>query len=199
MENENDLDPHSFIVLETLNAFNQRPIKQRVIFQKIIFLTLMNFEKLFRAADFKAHLLGPYSSSIEKTTEQLIKIGEVKINEDNQFEITNMGIVLLERLRSSVGEIEELKHIQEFEKSLDYIKKIFIDFTTDEMLAFIYKSYPDFIESSIRADELDYENIFIELYKKGKLSVSKIAELMDISLEDAYEKIKEKVKPAILP
>jgi len=199
MKIEFDLDPHSFIVLETLNANKQRPIKQKIIFQKIIFLTLKNFLELFNIADFKAHILGPYSPSIAKTTEQLIKIGNLKKNELNEFEITEAGIKELQILYKKTIENEDLQKIKNFEEVVDHIKELFIDFSTEEMLAFIYKSYPEFIESSIKADQINYEDIFIELYRKGKLSVSKIAELMNLSLEMAYNLIKKKTKPIILP
>ena len=108
MKIEFDLDPHSFIVLETLNANKNKPIKQKIIFQKIIFLTLMNFNTLFNVADFKAHLLGPYSPSIEKTTEQLIKIGKIKKNEANEFEITEEGIKILKKLHEKTTKNDEI-------------------------------------------------------------------------------------------
>lgn len=199
MKNDDNLDPHSFVILEALYANKHRPIKQKILFQKILFLTLMNFKKLFNIVDFKPHLLGPYSASIDKTIEQLIKIGNIKKNEKNEFEITDEGIEILEQLSKEIEDKEEVNQILEFEDVVDHIKELFIDFSTDEMLAFIYKSYPDYIESSIKADQLDYEKIFIKLYKKGKLGISKIAELLGLSINNAYNLIKQKTNPIILP
>ena len=84
------------------------------------------------------------------------------------------------------------------EKAIENIKEDFINFNSDEMLAFIYKSYPGYISDSIVADEMDYEKIFIELYEKGELGVSKIAELMGWEFQEAYDFIKKNTKLQIL-
>ncbi len=192
------LDPHSFIVLEILNASNQKVIKQKILFQKISFLSLRIFKHLFELADFKAHILGPYSPSLSKTTEQLINLGDVQINEKKEFALTSKGKEILEDFHKTLKTKEEKDQNKEFRNVIENIKDYFNDFTTDEMLAFIYKSFPDYVEYSIRAEQLDYKKIFLDLYEKGKLGISKIAELIGCSYDEAYDLIKKNTKPIIL-
>ena len=198
MEDEDSFDLHSFIVLEILNAITQETIKQKIIFQKIAFLSLRNFKQFLELADFKRHRLGPYSESLAKTTEQLIKTGDVIINENKELEITKKGIKTLDFFHIQFKDDESRTKDEEFETVIKNIKEDFNDFTTDEMLAFIYKSFPTYIKPSIKASELDYINIFLKLYEKGKLGISKIAELLGCSYDEAYELVKENSKTILL-
>jgi len=65
-------------------------------------------------------------------------------------------------------------------------------------LAFIYKSYPSYIEPSFVAEQIDYEKRFLDLYEKGKLGISKIAELMGWDFEKTHRFIMEKSKKILI-
>ncbi|MFO8019986.1 MAG: hypothetical protein R6U96_15280 [Promethearchaeia archaeon] len=87
---------------------------------------------------------------------------------------------------------------QKLERVMENIKQDFNEFTTDEILAFIYKSFPEYVEPSIKADKLNYKKIFLKMYEEGKIGISKIAELMGWSYERAYEFVKQNAKKVIL-
>ena len=132
------------------------------------------------------------------TAEQLIKLGDVQINENKELTITDKGIELLEEFHRTLKTKDERDQNKEFRNAIENIKDYFNDFTTDEMLAFIYKSFPNYVEYSIRKEKLDYIKIFLNLYEKGKLGISKIAELMGCSYDEAYDLIKKNTKPIML-
>ena len=120
------------------------------------------------------------------------------INDVQELTITDKGIELLEEFHRTLKTKDERDQNKEFRNAIENIKDYFNDFTTDEMLAFIYKSFPNYVEYSIRKEKLDYIKIFLNLYEKGKLGISKIAELMGCSYDEAYDLIKKNTKPIML-
>lgn len=112
--------------------------------------------------------------------------------------MTGKGKEILKDFYKTLKTKEERDQNKEFRSVIENIKDYFNDFTTNEMLAFIYKSFPDYIEYSIRAEQLDYKKIFIDLYEKGKLGISKIAELIGCSYDEVYDIIKKNTKPIVL-
>ena len=110
-----------------------------------------------------------------------------------EISITEDGKKLLhsfeEELQLNEPTKEETK--KKLEDLISNIKDDFKAFSSDQMLAFIFKSFPDFINDSIKADSLDYEKLFLELYERGLLGISKIAELMGWPLDKAYDFIQE--------
>jgi len=194
----NNIDLHTHIVLKLLNGFNSEPIDGKIKFQKIAFMVLKNFQEIFEFFDFKPHRFGPYSESLDYALEETNNKEEAHV-EKNTIEITDNGKEKLNELDSTIEFSEKEKKNKELiDKAIDNIKEDFINFTSDEILAFIYKSYPEYISDSIKADSIDYEKVFLDLYNKGELGVSKIAELMGWELEKAYEFIKQNSKLQIL-
>ena len=193
-----NIDLHTQLVLKILNGLNSKPIDGKILFQKIAFLVLRNFEERFEFFDFKPHKFGPYSESLDYALEEIKNKEEAGI-EKGTIKITENGKIKLNELESITELSEKEKKNKELiEKAIENIKEDFINFTCDEMLAFIYKSYPDYIGDSNVADKMDYEKIFLELYDKGELGISKIAELMGWEFQEAYDFIKKNTKLQIL-
>ncbi|MHA1488973.1 MAG: hypothetical protein ACTSRI_04890 [Promethearchaeota archaeon] len=194
----NNIDLPTQFVLKILNGLNSEPIGGKIKFQKIAFLVLKNFKELFEFFDFKPHKFGPYSESLDYALEETNNKEESHTEKDT-IEITEQGKNKLNELDSIIefnekeGENKEL-----IENAIDNIKEDFSTFNTNEILAFIYKSDPDYISDSIVADKINYEKIFLELYEKGELGISKIAELMGWELQEAYDFIKKNTKLQIL-
>ena len=193
MENCLDITPHQYIVLKLLDANNAEPIGGRIIFQKLSFLILKNFEKWFEDADFIPHRFGPYSASLEQALEDLESIKTVQEIPKKEIRITEDGKNLLNDLENKLQMVESSKEEtkKQLEDLISNIKEDFKGFSTVQMLAFIYKSYPEFIDDSIVADSLDYEKLFLDLYERGMLGISKIAELMGWPVDKAYDFIQE--------
>ncbi len=194
----NNIDLHTHIVLKLLNGLDSEPIDGKIKFQKIAFLVLKNFKDIFELFDFKPHRFGPYSESLDYTLEETNNMEESHIERD-YIEITTQGKEKLNELDSAIEFSEkEKKNKNLIEKTIDSIKEDFINFNSEEILAFIYKSYPEYISDSIKAESIDYEKVFLDLYNKGEIGISKIAELMGWELQKAYDFIKQKTKLQIL-
>ncbi len=193
-----NIDLHTQFVLKILNGLNSEPVGGKIKFQKIAFLVLKNFKELFDFFDFKPHRFGPYCESLDYALEETNNKKESQIEKDI-IEITDQGKNKLNELDSIIEFSEkETQNKNLIEKTIDNIKEDFSNFNTNELLAFIYKSDPDYISDSIVADKIDYEKIFLELYEKGELGISKIAELMGWELQEAYDFIKKNTKLQIL-
>ncbi len=70
---------------------------------------------------------------------------------------------------------------------VDEIKGDFQGFSPNEMLASIYKVYPGYIDHSVKAKDLHYEQLFTQLYDRDLLGVFKIAELMGLTIDYAHQ------------
>jgi hypothetical protein len=184
MEEDIILSPHYYIVLKILAGDSGSPINGHVLFQKIAFLVLQNFPQLLQEADFKPHKLGPYSASLDESLKELAYLANVKDDKQSGLAITPEGKELLENLDASIDHID---HVGEFNRVIDEIKGDFQGFSPNEMLAFIYKAYPGYIDQSIKAKDLRYEKLFAQLYERDLLGVSKIAELMGWTIDYAIQ------------
>ncbi len=184
MEEDITLSPHYYIVLKLLAGDSGSSIKGHVLFQKIAFLVLQNFPQLLQEADFKPHKLGPYSASLDESVKELAYQANIIDDKRSGLAITQEGREFLEGLELP---IEHTEHVEELNRVIDEIKGDFQGFSPDEMLAFIYKAYPGFIDQSVKAKDLHYEKLFAHLYERDLLGVSKIAELMGWSVDYAYQ------------
>src|SRR5271157_3944674 len=79
-----EFHPIEWVLLETLKASNAEPIRGKVLFQKILFMFLQNYPNWYSLADFRPHILGPYSEPVHITLEDLTDIGLV-IGNKTQF------------------------------------------------------------------------------------------------------------------
>ncbi|MHA1274743.1 MAG: hypothetical protein ACTSQP_03955 [Promethearchaeota archaeon] len=197
MSNLKPLQIHSHIILKLLNALNKEPIKTRILLQKIAFLILRKYKELFKQVDFKPHKFGPHSASLGETLEELKNLNYIHEDRESGIKITAEGEKYLNDLEESLG-YEKRKKLKEFEQFIEFIKKEFNDFSKDEILAFIYKQFPQYISNSIISDTIDYKKEFLKLYEKGKFGISKIAELLQCSYDDIYDYIKKNSKLMLL-
>ena len=136
--------------------------------------------------DFEAHHFGPYSEDIEVIVEDLIQIGLVE-DERNQFFLTEKGKDAFSQLRPA----EELMQV------IEDFKEFLSDLTNDEILTFVYVTYPDYTEESKRWNQLQRkrEEIAISLLKKQKISFDKAVEISGKSAKDFEDNlIQRKIK-----
>lgn len=172
-----DLSLLSIAILELLRVDDEKPIKGKIAFQKEMFLVSNYIDKVNEQAEFVPHFFGPYSEASEISMDSLISMNFVGKEEDDTYRITPSGIKVLE-LRQDVFSQEEKEAIADFKKFIGSL-------TDDEILLFIYSSYPEFtIEAS------QYRRIMksrvkdsISIYKRGIVSLEKAAFLAGINLE----------------
>ncbi|RSD34378.1 MAG: hypothetical protein CI953_909 [Methanohalophilus sp.] len=183
-----DLSNLNIVILELLASNNQTPIKGNTVFQKEMFLIGNFIENVGEEAEFIPHSFGPYSEASEISLNDLISLGLVNKEGGNIYKITDIGSKILDKIKPSISH-EELESIEDFKKFLGKL-------TVDEILLFIYASYPKYtIESTeykrIMKKRLNYA---VSIYDKGLISLGKAAFLAGVSIESFLDKLKEEEK-----
>ncbi len=177
----NNLDDEEKIVLYSLGALNNTPLRSRIKIQKLLFLISNVFSEYKDLLEFEPHLFGPYSETLENILDDLIKLGLV-VKKGVKYELTEKGKKLYAHLKPKK---ELIKVIEDFKEFLN-------DLPDDEILAFVYVTYPDYISESAKWDELkkDRVEIAISLLKKEKVSFGKAVEISGLTSQK-FEKILE--------
>ena len=182
IEQLNDVD--RFILL-LLGAKNFESIPGPMHFQKEMYLLQNIFPKLTDETDYEPYFLGPHSEIIADKAEQLASSDLIKA-ELGKLELTLDGKKVFNILKKSSK--EEIKKIEE-------IKEFLNDLTNDELLAFIYFSYPS--QGELEKESIEYKNLLpkrkklaISMYQKGKLSAQKAAQIAGEYLEDFLKELK---------
>jgi len=177
------LNDEEKLILFTIGSLNLAPIRSKIKIQKILFLISNVFKGFQNLLEFEPHLFGPYSETLDYVLESLIKLGLVK-KEGSSYRLTDDGQVLVESLKPKP---ELINVINDFKLFLN-------DLSDEEILVFIYASYPQFISESVKWDELKPKRISIahSLLNKGKISFSKAAEISGMSSVDFDKLLKER-------
>ncbi|MDN5308816.1 MAG: hypothetical protein PWP14_210 [Methanolobus sp.] len=179
-----DLSPLSVAILELLEVNDEKPVKGNVAFQKEMFLISNCIYKVEEKADFIPHSFGPYSEASEITMEHLISIGLVEKKKDNTYRITENGTKVL-GLKQDVFSSEEIESIGDFKSFIGGL-------TNDEILLFVYASYPEYTIESTEYSRIMKSRVktSITIYKKGFVSLEKAAFLAGVSIESFLELLK---------
>lgn len=172
------------ILLLGANLFE--PIRGKLWFQKELFLVAINIPHLEEETDFEEDLLGPYSETADDELEQLQIEGIV---DKRKLRLTPFGRKLAKLL--------ELKASKNLLQLVSDIKSILNNLTKDELLGFIYFSYPEMRTESVEFERIKENRrpIAISLYEKGKVSLGKAAEIAGLSQEEFIETLREKGIP----
>lgn len=185
---ESFLDLVEWVVLQTLDVCGGQPIRGKVLFQKIVFLGLQDYPKLLERMNFQKHILGPYSFAMD-TAERELEVRTLLDKSKNEFSISSEGHDVVEQYAQKF--CENPAYVREFREALAGIKADFGEFRRDEILAFVYKKFPRYTENSVEAENLDYEAIFVRMYREGKVGVKLVTELLGTGIEDVYDLIKK--------
>jgi len=178
VEDLNDLD---LAILHLLHAGNNSPLKGKVAFQMEMFLIADYIENIREQAGFIPHTFGPYSEAAENGMRNLKSLGLVE-EKYHEYHITPNGVAALGKVKSAFTD-EQVEAIQGYKEFLN-------DLSRDEILLFVYVSYPDFIEKSAVYERVIRKRIptAISLYKKEKASLEKAAFLAGLPVEKFLEK-----------
>jgi len=177
------LNDEEKLILFTIGSMDRAPIRSKIKIQKILFLISNVFKGFQNLLEFEPHLFGPYSETLDYVLESLIKLGLVK-KEGSSYRLTDDGQDLVESLKPKP---ELINVINDFKSFLN-------DLSDDEILVFIYASYPQFISESVKWDDLKPRRVSIahSLLNKGKISFSKAAEIAGMSSGDFDKLLKER-------
>ena len=168
-----NMTPIRKFALLLLSRQDNQEIPGNLWYQKELFLLSKVFEDLGDETNFEPHLFGPHSELAEEEMEELVQLGVVKRSSErgNNYSLTPLGKEIADEVskKSSQKEIE----------TADEIKEFLNDLNREELLTYIYGSYPAMTEESIASKPITqkrHENA-LRLYQKGKVSFGKAAEL----------------------
>lgn len=171
----NSLNNEEKIVLYSLGALGNTPLRSRTKLQKLLFLFSNVFQDFQDLLEFEPHLLGPYSETIDYVVEDLIQLDLIE-KRNNSYKLTEKGLEIYSQLRPK----------KDLTKVIEDFKEFLNDMSDDEVLTFIYIFYPKYIAESARWNELKKERIkiAISLLKKQKVSYSKAVEIAGLSINE---------------
>jgi predicted HTH domain antitoxin len=167
------------ILLIGTNSF--QPVRGKLWFQKELFLIAQNIRELAEEADFESDFIGPYSEIADEELEQLKREGIVS---KEKVELTPLGRDVANRLQGQIPPAM-LKLISEMKRFLNNLTK-------EELLGFIYYSYPKMRIDSVEFAEIDKNRvqIAISLFGKRKVSLGKAALIAGMSQADFINELK---------
>jgi len=174
-----DLSPLNVAILQLLESNGQTPVKGKTVFQKEMFLISNYIDNLEHEANFIAHSFGPYSESSEVMLNNLISLGLIEKINEHSFKITKLGsTILAAKVRDTLSK-NYVEAINDFKQFLNDLKE-------DEILLFIYVSYPKYTLESIVSERVmrNRGRYASSMYKKGKISLEKAAFLAGKNIED---------------
>jgi len=163
-----ELNDEEKLIIYAIGCMQNTPIKGKIKLQKLLFLVSNVFGDLQDLLMYEPHLYGPYSEVVENVLQSLIRLELIKDSRKG-YGLTEEG----KKVFNSLTPKKELARV------MNDFKEFLNDLDNDELLAFIYVSYPDYIKESVKWDELrpKRKELAIRLLKKGKISFSKAAEI----------------------
>jgi len=182
-EMEDDIVKKYSILL--LSALNNKAIRGKTRLMKELFLISKNIPKLEAEADFEAYNYGPNSDYVSNALEELEVLNLIHKDGDKYY-LTDAGKKIVNKLKPNIDK-DEIDLIED-------MKELFDGLTTDEMLAIVYFTYPEMTFESLVKQRIDRkrEQLAINLLKKGKVSISKAAEMAGMPLDSFYDLLKHK-------
>ena len=176
-----DLNNLDLAILHLLHAGNNAPLKGEVAFQKEMFLIADFIDKIRGQAGFIPHTFGPFSKAAENGMRNLKSRGLAE-EKYHEYQLTPHGVAALSKAKPAFT-AEQVEAIQDYKEFLN-------DLSRDEILLFMYVSYPNFIEKSAVCERVIRKRIptAISLYKKEKVSLEKAAFLAGLPVEKFLDK-----------
>ena len=166
------------IAILLFGANGSEPIKGKLWFQKELFLISKSIPELEEEAEFESDFMGPYS---ELADEQADRLRVERILDSTQKQLTPLGHKIEEQTKREFG-LDTVCFIQEMKAFLN-------DLSKDELLGFIYYSYPDMRSDSLEFNRISLKRkeIAIRLFKKRKISLGKAAVIAGLTQEELIE------------
>lgn len=178
---EDDLSLVQKVSILLIGANSFQPVRGKLWYQKELFLIAQNIRKLAEEADFESDFIGPYSEIADEELDQLKREGIVS---KEKVELTPLGRDVANRLQGQTPpQILEL---------ISEMKRFLNNLTKEELLGFIYYSYPKMRIESVEFAEIDKNRvqIAISLFGKRKVSLGKAAQIAGMSQADFISELK---------
>lgn len=186
-------DTGTFILL-LLGTKNSQPVPTNTHLQKEMYLLRNMFPRLAdKTCSGSPSCNKPYDKIVADETKRLWSSDLVATRPGSRgvTKLTSDGRRILDMMMDG-GKYES----KEAEKA-EMVKHLFNDLTEDEVLAFMYSSYPDQAELDRSRKSVTYERIMsrrkalaMSIYRKDKISSQKAAQIAGQSLEDFLDGLK---------
>lgn len=178
-----DDEIHKYIIL--LVGAGDEPVHGKVKLQKMIFMLAESIKDLNDEADYEPYYYGPYSETVDYECKYLENVGILQVR-SNKICLTNIG----ENIMKKIGKKTENKRLREIESCKEFLN----DLTNNELLAYIYTTYPNMTGKSVVYEKIQSEKeyLILSLIKKGKISSERGAELLCTTMAHIIKKMNKK-------
>ena len=172
-------------LLLLLSANSNEPVNGKLWYQKELFLVSKNNKELEVEANFEPYFWGAHSELVDTEMEELVQLGVVKKIGYKYF-LTDIGKDIAKTVseKSSKDEKELIEDVKDFLNSL----------SKDELLLFVYISYPDMCEDAVELKNLlpKRKEIAIRMYNNGNISIGKTSELAGVSVSEMIKELQKR-------
>jgi uncharacterized protein YwgA len=177
-----ELSPVQAFLILLVGSRNSEPVKGKTWLQKEMFLITKN-TSLKNELYFEPHFYGPYSETVEVELENLAILELIKA--DGEIRLTHKGEEAYSDLLKVVSR-EKLELIEEVKEELN-------DLSEDELLAYIYFSFPETTKEAVRFENIKKKRIklALNLYEKGKVSLGKASEIAGMSTKSFIDYLRD--------
>lgn len=172
-----DLNPAERILLLLVGESEADPIPGNLWLQKEMFLVAKNFQPLEEFLAYEPNVQGPYSESVNNILEDLQYRGLAR-KEGADILPTRRGREVATVLRARAKE--------PLPSLVSDVRDLLNDLTKDEVLAYIYYSFPEMTVESLEIEQIEQSRgeLAKRLYEKGKISREKASELAGVPLHE---------------
>jgi len=180
-----DLSSVQKYILVLLRSNNFESVKGNLWLQKELFLLSQTYDDLKEESEFEPYFLGPHSELVEDEFDDLLQV-DLVIKVGNKIKLTNSGKEIADFISKKIKE--------EDRKIVSDLKEFINDLSEDDLLGFIYFSYPEMRKESIKFNKIKQKRqiIALNLYRKGKISIGKAAEIAGMTIEAFTNFLKHK-------
>lgn len=177
-----DLNNAEKIFLILLEADGGKAVPGSIWLQKEMFLIAKNLKPLENYLEFEPHIQGPFSETVKNILENLQFLGYVR-KDGGRINLTDKGEHLVRYIYGNASE--------ELIELIEDIKRFVNDLTKDELLVYIYYSYPEMTEESYEIGDIEEKRVDLakRLYQKDKVSLEKASELAGRPLSEFKREI----------
>lgn len=167
------LDPPQRLIVLLAASNEGAPIMGRTKLQKMVFLLSATSDDMAGRCGYSADNYGPYSEIVGEAARCLGEMGVLRLDDrSGSISITPMG----RRVAEGIAEGEDSDALG----AIDDCKDMLNDLPTDEVLAYVYSSYPHMARRSVVHDRImrNMERHVMSMLKKEKISSERAAELL---------------------
>jgi len=168
-----------------LSGLQNSPIRGKTKLMKEFFLIAKNIPDLEYNADFEEYSYGPYSEYVDNSLDDLEVLGLI-VKTGTTYSLSDLGKVIVEDIKKDISE-EEIALVEDMKNLLEGL-------TTNEALALVYFTYPEETIESIVVHDIKNKRvgIAVSLLLKGKVSISKGAEIAGLPYIEFYQLLKDR-------